>query len=302
MLHGKIDLNLFLVLKTVYQEGTITAAAAKLHLTQPAVSHALARLREKFDDPLFIRHGRKMVPSAFCQKIMPQVIDAVAILESTLSDNKAFDISQHQREIKFGFRDILESIFFPSLVTDLITNTPNITINSRQVTKVEMEKALTQQELDIVIDVLMPTNDDINHTLICNERFSLICRENHPILEDLTLENYAKASHALVALKDSKIDLVDMALAKHGVSRNYALQCEHYFAATSVISRCDMLLTMPNAYANLLKDKMPVCVAELPFEVPHLPVHMYWHKQAEHDPLNGWMREKLLKIADELLN
>lgn len=71
MLHTKIDLNLFLVLVTVYQEGSTTAAAAKLHLTQPAVSHALARLRDKFDDVLFTRHGRKMVPSAFCQGSSP---------------------------------------------------------------------------------------------------------------------------------------------------------------------------------------------------------------------------------------
>lgn len=300
MLHGKIDLNLFLVLRTVYQEGTITAAAAKLHLTQPAVSHSLARLRDKFDDALFIRHGRKMIPSAFCQKIMPQVVEAVAVLESTLSNNKLFDVTQHQREVKLGFRDILESMFFPTLVTDLIENTPNITIKSRQVTQMKMEKSLEQQELDIVIDVLMPTNVNIKSTLICNEHFSLICRENHPILDDLTLENYAAASHALVTLKDSKVDLVDMALAKHGVARKFALQCEHYFAATSVISRCDMLLTMPNAYANLLQDKMPIKVVPLPFEVPILPVHMYWHEQAEHDPLNGWMRDKLLKIAKKL--
>jgi len=301
MLHSKIDLNLFLVLRTVYQEGTITAAANKLHLTQPAVSHALSRLREKFDDVLFIRHGRKMVPSALCQNIMPQVIVSLIALESTLLDNQVFDVTEYKREMKFGFRDILESIFFPTLVTDLLTNTPNITINSRQVSRVDMEKALEQQELDIVIDVLTPTSNDINSTLICNESFSLICRKDHPILNDLTLDNYVQASHALVALKDSRVDLVDMALAKHGATRNIVLQCEHYFAATSVISRCDMLLTMPNAYANLLKDKMPVEVVPLPFDVPVLPVHMYWHKQAEHDPVNGWMRNKLLAIAKELL-
>jgi len=301
MLHGKIDLNLFLVLKTVFEEGSITAAGVKLHLTQPAVSHSLSRLRNKFNDQLFIRHGRKMIPSAFCQKIMPQVIEAVSALESTLIDDKAFDVTQHKKEIKLGFRDILESIFFPTLVTDLLTNTPNITINSRQVTQVEMEKALEQQELDIVIDVLMPTSPKINSTLVCNEHFSLICRKDHPILKDLTLENYAKASHALVALKDSKLDLIDMALAKHGVSRKIALKCEHYFAATSVISRCDMLLTMPNTYANLLEDKMPITVTKLPFDIPALPVHMYWHKQVDHDPINHWMREKLLTIAKDIL-
>jgi DNA-binding transcriptional LysR family regulator len=301
MLHSKIDLNLFLVLKSVYQEGTITAAANKLHLTQPAVSHALSRLRDKFGDALFIRHGRKMVPSQLCQNIMPQVIESLRVLESTLLDNQVLDISAHKREIKFGFRDILESIFFPTLVTDLLIHTPNITINSRQVSRVEMEKALAQQELDIVIDVLTPTSNDINNTLICNESFSLICRNDHPILRDLTLDNYVAASHAVVALKDSRVDLVDMALAKHDATRKIALQCEHYFAATRVISSCDMLLTMPNAYANLLKDNMPIQVVPLPFEVPVLPVHMYWHKQAEHDPINGWMRNKLLAIAQELL-
>jgi len=301
MLHSKIDLNLFLVLKAVYQEGSITAAAKKLHLSQPAVSHSLTRLRDKYSDPLFIRHGRKMVPSTLCQKIIPQVMDSVTALESTLSNNTQFDVRQHNREIRLGFRDILESIFFPTLVTDLINNTPNITINSRQVTGLEMEKALEQQDRDIVIDMLLPTSNDINQTLICEEHFSLICRENHPILKALTLENYAQATHALVALKDSKVDIVDMALAKHGITRNIALQCEHYFAATSVISRCDMLLTMPNAYANLLKDKMPIAVSPLPFDVPTLPVHMYWHKQAEHDPVNGWMRNKLLNIAEQLL-
>lgn len=300
MLHSKIDLNLFLVLKTVYQEGSITAAAAKLHLTQPAVSHALSRLRESFDDPLFIRHGRKMVPSTFCQKIIPKVEQALSMLSTTLLPQNDFDIRQHQREIKFGFRDILESIFFPPLLSDIVKNSPNITINSRQTSHLEMEAALEQQELDIVIDVLTPTSEHIRHELICNESFSLICRQDHPILQKPSLEEYVKAQHVLVTLKDSKVDLVDMTLAKLGKRRQFALRCEHYFAATSVISQCDMLLTMPNAYANILQQKMPVQVIPLPFEVPVLPVHMYWHKQAEQDPVNTWMREKLFNIAEQL--
>ncbi|QHJ10562.1 PCP degradation transcriptional activation protein [Paraglaciecola mesophila] len=301
MLHSKIDLNLFLVLVTVYQEGSITGAGKRLHLSQPAVSHALSRLREKFQDPLFIRHGRKMIPTELCQTIMPRVRSSVAELESTLRSIGEFDVHQYQREMKFGFRDILESIFFPELAMDLLTHTPNITVNSRQVSHVDMEAALENQELDIVIDVLSPTSENIQHTLICNEHFSLICRQKHPILTNMSLANYIAADHALVRFKDSAVNTVDMALAQHGVARKFALTCEHYFAATSVISRCDMLLTMPNAYARLLKQKMPVEVVPLPFDVPVLPVHMYWHKQAVHDPLNSWMRTKLLDIAKRVI-
>lgn len=300
MIHGKIDLNLFVVLKAVYTEGSITAAADSLHLTQPAVSHAMTRLRDKFNDPLFIRHGRKMVPSPYCQTIYPQIEQALAALNSSLIPQSYFDIRDHARNIKFGFRDILESIFFPDLITDLAANTPKITVHSRQTNRVEMEQALEQGELDIVIDVLTPTSNNIHHELICNERFSLICRQGHPILDNPTIEQYVAAQHALVTLKDSAVDLVDMTLAKLGHRRQIGLQCEHYFAATSVISRCDMLLTMPNAYANILQEKMPVCVIPLPFDVPVLPVHMYWHKQAENDLVNRWMRDKLFAIAKAL--
>ncbi|NMP30211.1 LysR family transcriptional regulator [Thalassotalea sp. M1531] len=300
MLHTKIDLNLFIVLQSVYDLGSITLAAKKLHLTQPAVSHAIARLRDKFNDPLFVRHGRKMVPTELCQRIMPSIHLSLQGLHETLSPVSEFDIHQHDRLIRLGLRDILESIFFPPLMTDLVKNTPNIRINSEQIKRAEMESALNDQSLDIVIDVLTPTSSKINSQLICNEHFSLICRPGHPILEKLSLAEYVKYPHAIVSLKDSMVNNVDMALAKHGCARDVVLRCEHYFAAASVVCQCDMLLTMPNAYANILKDKLPVEITTLPFDVPHMPVHMYWHKQVEQDPVNNWLREKLLAIAKQL--
>lgn len=300
MLHSKIDLNLFTVLLEVYKQGSITAAAEKLHITQPAVSHSLARLREKFNDPLFIRHGRKMVPSQTCQTIMPKIIESLANLESTLVPSSNFDIREHHKEIKLGLRDILESLFFPPLVTDLVTNTPNIKIGSRQISHLKMEQLLTEQTIDVVIDVLVPTGEKIKSQFVCNEHFSLVCRPDHPILKAPSIDNYQKYPHGIVTLKGATVDIVDMALAKHGVSRNVVLRCEHYFAAASVACQCDMLLTMPNAYANTLKGKLPIAVSPLPFEVPYLPVHMYWHEQTDADPINQWIREKLMNIAHQL--
>jgi DNA-binding transcriptional LysR family regulator len=289
-------------MSTVYQQGSITAAANKLHLTQPAVSHAIARLREKFDDPLFVRHGRKMVPTAFCQTIIPDVNQALLFLNNTVSQPARFDIQQHKREIKLGLRDVLESMFFPILVPDLLNNTPNLTLNSRQIKRSELEPSLAQQSLDIVIDVLMPTHSDIRSRLICHESFSLICRREHPILQQLTLENYAKASHALVSLKDFTIDTVDMALATKGITRNIVLRCEHYFAAINVVSQSDMIMTMPSSYARLLQQSIPIEVSPLPFDVPDLAVHMYWHKQAEEDPVNQWIRQKLMSISAKIFD
>lgn len=302
MLHNQIDLNLFNVLKAIYIEGSITQAAHKLHLTQPAVSHALARLRDKYQDPIFIRQGNKMIASEFTQTIMPQVLEAVNALEHTLSHDQVFDIHNHNAPIKLGFRDILESLFFPPLLKDLSLHTPNIKIHSEQIKRSMMEKVLTEGDLDLVIDALMPVSANISHQLICNEYFVLVCREDHPILEDITLDQYLAYGHIIASLKENFVDLVDLALAKHNAVRSITLQCEHFFAAISVALETNLLLTMPNSYAEKLAKQMPIVISPLPFITPELPVHMYWHKQAQNNPVNKWMRTKLTDIAEQLFS
>lgn len=299
-MHGKLDLNLFVVLRAVYDHGSITKAANALHITQPAVSHALGRLREKFDDPLFIRHGRQVVPTPFCQGIITSVVTSIETLEDTLKGKVSFDISDKPRQVNLGLRDILESIFFPTLIPDLAKHTPNITVNSRQVTWPELAPALASKALDIVIDALVPTGSDIRSQLICEETFVVVCAPHNTFLLNPSVETYSSAQHALVSLRNSKLDTVDLALAQHNLHRKIALQCEHYFAAVNVVSQCDLLLTMPTRFAQQFSNKFDIEILPLPFDVPPLPVHMYWHKNADEDLVNLWMREKLVEVADKL--
>lgn len=299
-MHGKLDLNLFVVLRAVYDHGSITKAANALHITQPAVSHALGRLRDKFDDPLFTRHGRQVAPTPFCQSIITSVVTSIETLENTLKGKVSFDISDKPRQVKLGLRDILESIFFPTLIPELVKFTPNITVDSTQVTWPELAPALAGKELDIVIDALVPTSSDIRSQFICEETFVVVCGPTNSYLKNPSIENYSVAQHVLVSLKDSKLDTVDLALAQHNLHRKISLQCEHYFAAINVVSQCDLLLTMPTRFAQQLCSKFDIEISPLPFEVPLLPVHMYWHKNADDDLVNLWMREKLLEVANKL--
>ncbi len=299
-MHGKIDFNLFVVLRAVYEHGSITRAANALHITQPAVSHALSRLREKFDDPLFTRHGRQVIPTPFCQGIITSVVTSIETLENTLKGKVDFDIGDKPRTVSLGMRDILESIFFPTLIPELVLNTPNITVNSRQVTWPELAPALSNKEIDIVIDALVPTSSEIRSQFICEETFVVVCAPTNRYLDNPSIENYSVAQHALVSLKDSKLDTVDLALAQHNLHRKISLQCEHYFAAVNVVSQCDLLLTMPARFAQQFSARCNIETLPLPFEVPPLPVHMYWHKNADEDLVNIWMREKLLEVANKL--
>jgi len=299
-MHGKIDFNLFVVLRAVYEHGSITKAANALHITQPAVSHALGRLRDKFDDPLFTRHGRQVVPTPFCQGIITSVVTSIETLENTLKGKVEFDIGDKARTVNLGLRDILESIFFPTLIPELVQNTPNITVNSRQVTWPELAPALTNKEIDIVIDALVPTSSEIRSQFICEETFVVVCAPTNSYLDNPSIENYSSAQHALVSLKDSKLDTVDLALAQHNLHRTISLQCEHYFAAVNVVSQCDLLLTMPARFAQQFSNKFDIEILPLPFEVPPLSVHLYWHKNADNDLVNVWMRDKLIEVTKKL--
>ena len=299
-MHGKIDLNLFTVLLAIYNQGSITAAAKSLYLSQPAISHALGRLRESLNDELFVRHGRSVVPTPYCQKIIASVEGAVNTLEHAASGEVSFDIAHTKRQLNLGLRDILESIFFPTLIPELLITTPNLTVASRQVTWPELAPSLTSKEVDIVVDVLVPTSNDIRSQLLCHESFCVVCAPDNIYLKTKDVQAYAKAKHALVTLKDSKLDTVDLALAQHNLHRDIALQCEHYFAAVNVVSNSNLLLTMPSRYAQQFVDKFDIAASPIPLSITPLAVHMYWHKQSDNDLVNSWMRDKLMDVANGL--
>ncbi len=299
-MHSKMDLNLFPVLMAIYREGSITQAAKRLFITQPAVSHALSRLRDMFEDPLFQRHGRRMVPTALCHQIMPSVTSAVEQLHFSLQTADVFDLSAQRRHIRLGLRDIMESLFCPSLIAKSIEFAPGVTLQSQHVVLSDIASLLKKGELDIAIDALMPVPADIKHIHVRDESFVLLHRSNHPLGHQLNLESYADAHHALVTVKHAKVNQVDMALARLGKQRHIAFTCEHYLAAAQVACQTDMLLTLPRAYAATITALLPMVVRPLPFEIDPLPLHMYWHHSVTDDPLHKQIRKWLTEAVGEV--
>ena len=302
MLHTKVDLNLFVVLCAIYENGSITAAAKELCLTQPAVSHALGRLREKFSDPLFERRDKRMYPTERCVAIIPQVQKALASLNDTLDMSFEFDITQHQKSFNLGCRDILEALFFPKLMTSICRETEHVSIASQQVRHEYAEQKLVQGELDIVIDTLFPVSSKVVNTKLGDECFSLVCSEEHPIAKEPSLENYLLARHVVSALKHSEVSLVDTALTQLQKHRNIALHCESFYAGVRVVAEGELIMTMPNSFALQLAQLFPIKVLPLPFAMPSIPVHMYWNGALNNDPLNKWLRAHLIDVGKEVMS
>lgn len=296
------DYNLFLVLMTIYKHRSVGKAAEELFLSQPAVSHSLNRLREKLDDPLFVRQGRKMVPSEYCELIIPNVESGLTTLNSTLSKHQTFVPQSLVRTFNIGCRDILEALFFPELLAELQKLAPNVRIRSFSMEPKLLPNALQSGELDIALDSLFPAPEQINNTRLGNNQFVLLCRKDHPIIKRCDLDAYLSCPHVVAALKDSDINLIDNALTAQSLSRKVVLRCENFYGAVQAICHSDLIMTAPESAALQFAAHLPLTVLPVPLELPEISIHLYWWHMAESDPAIMWLRGLLQSTAVNFFN
>lgn len=295
MMHiSRVDLNLFIVFEAIYAEGSVTRASLKLNLTQPAISHALKRLRVMFEDPLFVRQGHLMVSTPLARSIIEPVRHSLRGFEVTLNKLNRFDPASTEKEFTLALRDVLESTVLPPLMVALEREAPHARVAAVQVDRRELEGELQAGTLDCAIDVLLPLAPDIRHTRILADRTLVVARRGHPRLQGgITLEQYLAEEHILASSRRKGPGIEDFELSRLGMQRKIRLRCQHYFAACRVVSQTDLLLTMPERYARVANQQFDNQLLALPLEMPAWDVYLYWHANVEDDPANRWLRERL---------
>ena len=152
----QLDLNLLVVLDAIYTEGGITAAARRLHVTQPAVTHALNRLRDHFSDPLFVREGRTMVPTPMARNLIRPLKRSLRSIEIMLHEVDQFDPATTPRRFRLGVRDVLESVLLPPLMQGISASAPLVDLDAVQTNRRSLAADLDSGELDAAIDILLP--------------------------------------------------------------------------------------------------------------------------------------------------
>ncbi|HKR97505.1 MAG TPA: LysR family transcriptional regulator [Candidatus Angelobacter sp.] len=300
---SQVDLNLFVVLEAIYREGNLTRAGRQLKLTQPAMSHALKRLRELLNDPLFIREGANMVPTPFSRNMINDVRQALQILEVNLYENRNFDPAHTRRNFQLGFWELMEAMVLPKLATVLAGAAPEISITTLRVKRREIEMELASGALDMALDVPINMSDSIRHKPLFSDRVVVVARDGHPLIDrELDLETYLSQDHILVSSRRFGPSLVDTELNRKGKKRQINLRCQNYFAACRVVSETNMLLTMPEHYAEMLNGRFGNRLYPFPLKsLQTLDIHMYWHESADNDPPNRWLREQITKVAEDAI-
>ncbi|MGB1951333.1 MAG: LysR family transcriptional regulator [Marinobacter sp.] len=294
---NRLDLNLLNVFDTIYREGSLTRAARALHLTQPAVSHSLSRLRDHFDDPLFTRQGNQMIPTPLARRFLESMRPGLTQIQSAVNQFHAFDPASQRKTYSLALRDILESTFLPQLMQRL-ADYPELEIVSQRVPRRDMETQLAAGKLDFAVDVLLPVSNQTAHERLRKDRLVVLARKDHPLVDEaMTMERYIAARHVLVSSRTEGPGIEDFELSRLGVQRHIRLRCQHYYAACRVVENTDLLLTMPETYARIIAERANIRILTPPADLPDLDVHLYWHKAYEREPALIWFREQLSQIA-----
>ena len=289
-----MDLNLFVVLEAIYREGNITRAGHQLNLTQPAISHALKRLRELLRDPLFVRQGPHMVPTPFTRNMIDEVRQALQLLEMNLHESRSFVPEHARRSFHLSLWEYTESLILPPLVQRLLLTAPGMTISTSRVKRRELEAELARGSVDLAIEIPMTMSDRIRKKALLREPFVVMARKSHPAIKDkLDLDTYLTQRHVQVSSRRHGPSLVDIELSRRGLSREVFLRIQNNCAASRVVNQTDMLLTLPERQARLVNLSSLNRVYPFPLSEPHLEAHLYWHESAENDPANRWLRHEI---------
>jgi DNA-binding transcriptional LysR family regulator len=293
---SRIDLNLFVVFDTIYAEGGITRASRRLNLSQPAISHALGRLRAMFDDPLFTRAGHAMTPTPLARRLIEPVRQALQGLEVTLSKVDRFDPKSAVKRFTVGMRDMLEAVVLPGLMRTIAQAAPRIDISVVRAERRELERELSAGTLDVAIDVLLPLPEEIRRERLAREWLTVVARRRHPkVRGKLDLDAYLAHEHILVSSRRRGLSAEDFELGRHNLRRRVRLRCQNHFAACRVVAETDLLLTMPRRYAAILNMEFGNRLLPFPLEAPAFDTYVYWHANSAGDPANQWLRQQLFQ-------
>lgn len=290
----KIDLNLFIVFDVIYRERNLTKAADSLHITQPAVSNSLNRLRQAFNDKLFIRQSGNMVPTPLAENIIERVRAALGQLESSMTEHDDFDPLTSTKKFSFAMNDTSESYLLPLLMAHLERFAPHISIESYAIPRHEIAREFAAGELDFALDVPLINEPHLVNVPLLTDRFVCVARPDHPILtsNSLSMHDYLALPHIHISSRRRGQGPIDLYLNRLGLQRNIQLRVQHSRAAPPIAAKTNMLLTIPETLAKEHELK----VFDLPFSLPNIEWHLYWSTSHNLDKAHTWMRDSILSL------
>jgi DNA-binding transcriptional LysR family regulator len=295
------DLNLLLVFEALMRERHVTRAAERLFLSQPALSHALKRLRESLDDPLFIRTETGMQPTPRAQALQPVVQQALALLREGLAPPAMFSPANSTRRFTLATTDYFEEVMYPPFLSQLLAYAPDISFSIELITPDVLSEGLEQRHVDMVVGLdsqsALPSGV-IQTPWMDEELVCLAASHNERVGEALDIAQFAQEAHVELAdISGLLPSNIDSCLAQHGLTRRVISKNLNYIAAARVVALTEAIMTLPRQMAERFVTMLPVRLVEPPKELPALKMTLIQHGLYANEPANAWLYEVLTEFA-----
>lgn len=293
-----LDLNLLRVFDAVMQDRNVTRASERLFLSQPAVSHALTRLRHALKDDLFVKVPGGVRPTPRALDLAAPIGAALLALEEALSPAD-FDPASSNRRFRVATHDYLVTVLMADLAAHLTVTAPHVGIHVLP-TEGRALEMLDQQEADIAISAFGELPARFESLPLFQDEYVCLMRADHPLATGrLTVKRFAAARHLLISPRGDARGFVDTALAARGMTRHVAMIINQFSPAAGIVAASDLVLTVPARIARRSAEPFGLRMKDCPVPVPEsfTETSVAWHRRLGEHPANRWLRQALQAVV-----
>jgi len=288
------DLNLLPVLVAIHENGSVSAAAQHLGMSQPSVSNALAKLRQRYGDPLFHRAGHGMKPTPRLRALIQPLRDALTSMDDTFAVESGFEPRTTRRTFTFAMSDLGETVFVPRILERLRKLAPKAMVRSVAASATQIERGLETGEIDLAVGYFPDLREkSFLEKHLFFHHFVCLLRADHPITAGtLSMSQFLGLEHAVVYGAGRTVEIFERYLRAKKLHRRVVLETPHFLSIPAIISRSDLVVTVPHAVGTFVKDlHMNIRIAQPPMRTPKIDLKMHWHRNFQRDAKNRWLRD-----------
>lgn len=291
-----ITLRLLRLFETVYRTRNVSHAADQLDVSQPSVSLSLNRLREHFEDPLFVRVGSRMEPTPRAEELIDPIRSILSIANDEFVSKAPFDPAKSDRCFILHMTDLGETLLVPKLIDQLAIRAPGISLKVRNISE-DSQAQLANGNADLILGYLSRESDDLFQRKLFDEHFVCLVRLGHPrICGALDREKFRAERHINVAISGTGHLQIEKTFDQERLSSDPMLELPGFLAIGEAVEHTDLIAAVPSRLAQDLVKRRQLQVFSLPFESPEFQVRQYWHARFHHDAGNQWLRQVIVDL------
>jgi DNA-binding transcriptional LysR family regulator len=299
---SQFDLNLLLVLHALFEAGSVEAAAARVHLSRSAFSHALARAREAVGDPIAVKVGRRLELTPRGRALRDPVRQAIDAVGRAFTPPQRFDPRGAERVFRLAATDYTLSLLLPRMFARKSRELPHIRLRTQALGLGGDVDQVVSGDLDAAIGVFPTLPSGIEQLVLFEDDFVCLLADAHPLAKKrrLTLAKYAGARHLLVAPRTAARSHIDTLLEELGHARKVALTIPSFLMVPRILGASDLIATVSVRLAADFTARWPLCALPLPLPHSQFAITLVWHRRLSADPAHRWLRAWVAAAAEDL--